>query len=48
MEEAIDRLENLRAEYETALEATFEPQSYYDNYRSRLAAIEEAIRRLRG
>ena len=47
MEEAIKRLEELKAEYEAALEYTFEPESYYKDLRSRVAAIEEAIYRLR-
>lgn len=46
MEEAIKRLEALKAEYEEALKAMYEPQSYYDNLKPKVAAIEEAIQRL--
>lgn len=49
MEEAIKRLEALLAEYvEEALNATGEPQAYYDDLRSRVVAVEEGISRLRG
>ena len=47
MDEAIRRLEALKAEYEQYLKATYEPQRYYDDLEAKVSAIDEAIERLR-
>ncbi|WP_157384693.1 hypothetical protein [Thauera sp. 27] len=47
MDEAIERLEALKAEYERYLKATYQPQRYYEDLEAKVSAIEEAIERLR-
>lgn len=47
MDEAIKRLEELKAEYEEGLKVTFEPADYYRRLEGKLAGVEEALERLR-
>jgi predicted nucleic acid-binding Zn-ribbon protein len=47
MDEAIKRLEKLKAEYEELLNDMGNSVEYYEKYRQRVAAIEAALDRLR-
>jgi prefoldin subunit 5 len=47
MDEAIKRLEKLKAEYEELLSDMGNSVEYYEKYRQRVAAIEDALDRLR-